>query len=78
MLAAEPVVDATPWWESVCTELAAGRTVDPTRAGLAVQLQAQHFARGPREAERRRTPAVALASEGVEEQPHEFAEDENL
>eukprot|EP01052_Picozoa_sp_SAG31_P030337 SAG31_NODE_3104_length_4669_cov_3.047702_1_plen_100_part_00 len=24
VLEAEPVVDATPWWESVCTELAAG------------------------------------------------------
>ena len=44
VLEAEPVVDATPWWESVCTELAAGRAVDPTRAGLVVQLQAQHFA----------------------------------
>eukprot|EP01052_Picozoa_sp_SAG31_P013011 SAG31_NODE_773_length_12173_cov_15.778173_4_plen_106_part_00 len=63
VLEAEPMVDATPWWEAVCTELAAGRAVDPTRVGLVVQLQAQHFARQERQASEagvRRQPPPGL------------------
>ena len=37
-----------PWWQEVCEKIAAGDTVDVVRAGLAVQQQAQHFAREER------------------------------
>eukprot|EP01047_Picozoa_sp_COSAG01_P100079 COSAG01_NODE_29985_length_625_cov_2.836502_1_plen_172_part_00 len=39
---------ASPWWEEVCARIARGEAVDAVQAGLAVQQQAQAFAKAER------------------------------
>ena len=39
---------ASPWWEAVCARIARGEAVDAVQAGLAVQQQAQAFAKAER------------------------------
>eukprot|EP01050_Picozoa_sp_SAG11_P010772 SAG11_NODE_1100_length_5869_cov_8.279896_1_plen_295_part_00 len=64
--AAEPAPEKL-WWEEVCRDIAAGRSVDAVRAGLAVQQQAQAYATEERlaaEAAAKELAAERSAAEG--------------